>query len=298
LASNAQTPACLDRYPYYAPLHPDGTPFGWTQQITYGAGVSSANYNALQTKVVKRFSNGYEFNANYSWAKGIGYQSDYYALQPQLNRGVNIYDRTHTFIFYNVLELPIGKGKSLLSNAGRFENYVVGGWSLNTITTWSSGLPFSPSYAPSECLHDRDTGPCRPNLVGTVHVTGSRNSYFTTTGGQSLTAGPNNGSAPGQTIGPWQRPAVGSFGTAGFDTLRGPSYFDTDLALEKRLLLTERYSLQFRADFLNVFNKVNLGNPSGCVDCSANGAQTGAVITALAPNASQRQIEFALRLLF
>jgi hypothetical protein len=43
---------------------------------------------------------------------------------------------------------------------------------------------------------------------------------------------------------------------------------------------------------------VNLGNPSGCVDCNAGGAQTGAVITTLAPNASQRQIEFALRFLF
>jgi hypothetical protein len=70
------------------------------------------------------------------------------------------------------------------------------------------------------------------------------------------------------------------------------------LVVAKNVLLTERYSLQFRADFLNVFNKVNLGNPSGCVDCTASGAQTGAVITTLAPNASQRQIEFALRFLF
>jgi hypothetical protein len=62
--------------------------------------------------------------------------------------------------------------------------------------------------------------------------------------------------------------------------------------------MTERYALQFRTDFVNVFNKVNLGLPSGCVDCAANDAQTGAIITTLAPNATQRQIEFSLRLQF
>ena len=283
---------CSSRYPYF-------TRFGWTQAITYGGGVASSNYNALQTKVVKRFSSGYEFNANYSYAKGIGYQSDYYAIDPSLDRAVNIFDRKHTFNFYNVFNLPFGRGRAFLAGVNGPTNYLVGGWSLNTVTTWASGLPFTPSYSPTECGHDRDTGPCRPNLVGAVHIIGDRNNYFTTTGGQSLSAGPNDGSMPGGTIGPWQRPAVGSFGSAGFDSLRGPSYFDTDLVVEKNFLLTERYSLQFRTEFVNVFNKVNLGNPNGCVDCFATkGAQTGAIITALAPNASQRQIEFALRFLF
>jgi hypothetical protein len=291
LAADAQTPACLDRYPFY-------NAFAWTQPITYGGGVASADYNALQAKLVKRFSQGYEFNANYTWAKGLGYQADYYIQNPSLNRGLNIFDRTHTFNFYNVLELPVGKGKTYLGSVNTKANYFVGGWSINTITTWASGLPFSPSYSPTECTHDRDTGPCRPNLVGSVQIMGDRNNYFTTTNGQPLSAGTNNGSTLGGTVGPWQRPAVGTFGTAGFESFHGPSYFDTDLVLAKNVLLTERYSIQFRADFLNVFNKVNLGNPSGCVDCNAGGAQTGAVITTLAPNASQRQIEFALRFLF
>lgn len=278
----ANSPACLQGYPFNA--------FGWTQTITFDGGVASANYNALQTKLVKRFTKAYEFGANYTWAKGIGYQADYFAQDPALNRGVNIFDRTHTFNFYNVLELPVGKGKWLWGNAGDAANYLVGGWSLNTITTWASGLPFSPTYAGTECTADRDTGPCRPNLVGAVEITGDRNNYFTTTDGVSL--------KNGETIGPWQRPAVGTFGMAGFDSLRGPSFFDTDLVLQKNVVFGERYAVQFRTDFLNVFNKVNLGNPSGCVDCNVMGAQTGAVITTLAPNASQRQIEFALRFQF
>jgi carboxypeptidase family protein len=283
VACEANAADCIQRYPF-------GNAFGWTQAITLNGGVASASYNALQAKVVKRFSGGYEFNANYTWGKGIGYQADYFVQQPRLNRGVNIFDRTHTFILDNVLDLPLGKGRRLFGDVGRVTNYFVGGWSLNTVTTWASGLPFSPSYAPTECSADRDTGPCRPNLVGPVQITGDRNNYFTTTGGESL--------KNGETIGPWQRPAVGTFGNAGFDSLRGPSFFDTDLVVAKNFSLSERFALQFRTDFVNVFNKVNLGLPSGCVDCNANGAQTGAIITTLAPNASQREIEFSLHLQF
>jgi Carboxypeptidase regulatory-like domain/TonB dependent receptor len=287
----AKSQDCLNSYPFNA--------FGWTQTINLAGGVASANYNALEAKLVKRFSKGYEFNANYTWAKGIGYQADYFDHDPALNRGVNIFDRTHTFNFYNVLDLPFGRGRSMFADVGRAANYFLGGWSVNTVTTWASGLPFSPTYAPSECSADRDTGPCRPDIVGPVHITGDRNNYFTTTGGLPLEACPTKGcTGPGQTIGPWQRPAIATFGTAGYNSLRGPRFFDTDLAVEKSIPLTERYSLQFRTDFLNVFNKVNLGDPSGCVDCSANNAQTGAVITSLAANAVQRQIEFALRLQF
>jgi hypothetical protein len=286
----ATSPDCLNSYPFSV--------LG-VQAINFAGGVASANYNALEAKLVKRFSKGYEFNANYTWAKGIGYQADYFDQDPAINRGVNIFDRTHTFNFYNVLDLPFGRGRSMFADVGRTANYFIGGWSVNTITTWASGLPFSPTYAASECSADRDTGPCRPNIVGPVQITGDRNNYFTTTGGQPLSSCPTKGCTdPGTPIGPWQRPAIATFGAAGYNSLRGPGFFDTDLALAKSIPLTEGYSLQFRTDFLNVFNKVNLGNPSGCVDCATNNAQTGAVITTLAPNAAQRQIEFALRLQF
>src|SRR5580704_6035200 len=100
-------------------------------------------------------------------------------------------------------------------------------------------------------------------------------------------------------IGPWQRPGIGTFGTAGYNSLRGPPYYDTDVAIIKEIAVSESYLVQFRTDFLNVFNQVNLGNPSGCVDCfSTLGQATGGVITTLAPNASQRQVEFSLRVQF
>jgi hypothetical protein len=288
-ATDAKSPNCLARYPFYSN-------FGWTQVIDYAGDDASSNYNSLQAKLVKRFTKGYEFQANYTWAKGLGYDATYYNQNPRLDYGVNDYDRKHTFIFYNVLNLPVGKGKTLLGNIGTAANHLVSGWSINTSTVWASGLPFSPTYNPAECNMDRDTGPCRPNIVGDVRITGDRNNYFTTTGGLALKAG---STGPGAPIGPWQRPEIGTFGTAGRNSLRGPSYNDTDVAIAKDVAISERYLVQFRTDFLNVFNRVNLGNPGGCVDCvSTLGPDAGAVITSLAPNASQRQIEFSLRLQF
>jgi hypothetical protein len=288
--------SCLARFPFYNTIAADGTQLKWQQMINYAANVSSSNYSALQAKLVKRLTKGYEFEANYTWGKGLAYQANYYVHDPRLGYGVNDFDRKHRFIFYNVLSLPVGRGKALLGSLNSTANYFVGGWSVNTITTWASGLAFSPTYLATECSEDRDTGPCRPNLVGAVQITGNRNHYFTTA---TSSLGPSvNRTGPGTTSGPWQRPALGTFGDVRYNSLRGPGYYDTDLAVLKNIPISESYTIQFRTDFLNVFNRVNLGNPSGCVDCFVNGAPTGAVITSLAPNASQRQLEFALRLQF
>jgi len=148
-----------------------------------------------------------------------------------------------------------------------------------------SGLPFSPSY--QACGSDRDTGPCRPNLVGSVSTGLTRNQWFTVS--------PTIGLANGQTAGPWQRPQVATFGTAGRNSLIGPRFFDTDFGVTKKIPITEKLNVQFRADAFNVFNHVNLANPNACVDCNAS---TDGQITAIAPGSLMRQFQFALRVEF
>jgi len=88
-------------------------------------------------------------------------------------------------------------------------------------TTVYSGLPFTPTYLKSGGV-DIDTGPCRPNRVGEVHITGSRNGYFTTTNGIVLQ--PHG--TPGDAVGPWQRPAFPTFGDVGCNSLHGPGLAD------------------------------------------------------------------------
>jgi outer membrane receptor protein involved in Fe transport len=263
--------------------------FGWTQQINYFGSDASDNYNSLQVVMEKRFGKGYQFLAHYTWSKAMGYDSDYYAIDPKLNYGVANTNRKHAFVLTGVAELPIGKGRPLLGGLNPIINGVIGGWSLAGNMTWESGLPFSPSY--SSCEIDRDTGPCRPNLVGAVHITGSRNGYFTTT--DAIPLQPNG--TPADTIGPWQRPAFGTFGSAHRNSLWGPGFFQADVSVAKNFSLKEGVSLQFRTDIFNLFNKVNLDNPISCVDCQGGGT---IINTALGGAALQRQIMFSSRLQF
>jgi outer membrane receptor protein involved in Fe transport len=260
--------------------------FGWTQRINYYGNDASDNYNSLQVAAEKRFTKGYQFLAHYTWSKAQTYDTDYYAIDPSVNYGVANTDRKHVFVLTNLLDLPFGKGRTFLGNVNGIADRIVGGWSLNATTSWESGLPFSPSYL--NCNADRDTGPCRPNLVGAVQITGSRNDYFTTTGGVPLQFN-------GDTIGPWQRPALGTFGNAARNSLRGPRFFQSDLSVAKSMPLRESISLQFRADIFNLFNKVNLDNPQACVDCPSGGT---IINTAFGGAAVQRQMMFSLRVEF
>jgi hypothetical protein len=97
----------------------------------------------------------------------------------------------------------------------------------------------------------------------------------------------------GMTIGPWQRPGAGEIGNVGRNSFTGPGFFESDIALAKVIPITEGVALRFRADALNAFNRVNLGQPNTCVDCSGGGS-----IMALAPGALQRTLQFSLRIEF
>lgn len=182
-------------------------------------------------------------------------------------------------------ELPFGRGRPFLSDVSPAVDHIVGGWQINTVTTWSSGLPFSPSYR--DCGADRDTGPCRPDLVGDVEILGRADGWFTTAS--------TTGLANGEVSGPWRRPLQGTFGTLSRNALRGPRFFQTDLAIFKNFSLSETIALQFRAESFNIFNNVNLGQPNTCIDC--NPATDGQIFS-LAPGAMMRQWQFGLRVEF
>lgn len=289
----------------------------WTSQVRFFGSNASSNYNSMQVKVRRQFTSGFSLLANYTWSKVIDFDNLYYAIDPSVSRGVGNFDRKHNFVMTNIWDLPVGKGQKLLGHAGPVLNRIGGGWSLAAITSWSSGLPFTPSY--SGCNADIGATTfraCRPNLVGTVHITGNRSQYFTTTGSETLYAScvvsgsgdcqnsgisaalqgfdPTSGQPLlGETLGPWQRPGAGQIGDAGRNSLRGPGFFQSDLAVAKNIPITERVVVQFRADGFNVFNKVNLANPNTNVD-----APSGGQITSVVNGAIQRQMQFSLRVNF
>ena len=243
--------------------------YGWTQEIIYFGSNASNTYNSLLIKAEKRFNNGYQFQGHYTWSKALGYDGDYYAIDPRVNYGISNSNHKHAFVLAHVIDLPFGRRRKFLGNVNRWGDWMIGGWTLAGVTLVYSGLPFTPTYL--SCGADIDTGPCRPNLVGKVHVTGGRNQYFTTTSGVPLQ--PHG--TPGDTIGPWQRPAPGTFGSISRNSLYGPGFSETDVDLKKSFHLTGDAKLELRIRIDNVFNKLNLSNPVPCVDCIDGGKIIG-----------------------
>jgi hypothetical protein len=293
---------CLEREYVRTLLQP------WNQPVNYYGNNASNNYNSLQAKFNKRFSSGYSVLASYVYSKVLDYDSNYFAIDPGIGYGPGNFDRRHNFTMANVWQLPIGRGRPLLRDVGSVADKIVGGWSLQALTSWYSGLPFTPQYL--SCQSDLGTTgvnapPCRPNEVGSVSITGNRNAWYTATNGVALPYGGTDPAANcgidestgaplvGQAIGPWQRPGCGQIGNVGRNSLRGPQFFQSDIAIMKEISLTERVSLRLRADAFNAFNKVNLGQPNPIVDSTSAGA-----ISTTAPGAVQREFEFSARLQF
>jgi hypothetical protein len=91
---------------------------------------------------------------------------------------------------------------------------------------------------------------------------------------------------------------VGTFGNSGRYILRGPRFFNTDLGLMKRANITERVSMQFRAEFFDVFNNVNFQLPNSNVSSSQFGQITAVVQDSFGLPNSERIIQFGLKLTF
>ena len=264
--------------------------FGWTQNFRYYGSDASNNFHSLQLKAEKRFSNGYSLLTHYVWSRSFHYTNNYYNIDAKEAYGPNDNHRSHVYTLANVMELPFGKGRKFLSGAGKALDTVIGGWQMNVIYSWQSGLPFTPSYR--DCNADRDTGWCRPDLIGDWKPSNQTAAqWFTTTplaaNGQVTPLTTN-----GQVLGPWGRPQRGRFGSVGRNRLLGPEFQQFDMSLQKTFNVTERFKAQFRAEMFNVPNKANLANPNGCVDCPG----TAGRITNIFQLATMRQMQFGLRL--
>ncbi|HJW99269.1 MAG TPA: TonB-dependent receptor, partial [Terriglobales bacterium] len=285
--------------------------FGWSQSVNAYTDDATVKYSGLQLRGEKRFSNGLSLQTNYTWASAFDYGNSYFFWDRRFDYGRTSGVRRHVFNLNHVYELPFGRGHTFFKDVSGPLDYLIGGWQISGVWLWGSGLPFTPSY--NECSADIDTGPCRPNLVGSAHVdnpgTGIsigggpvQNPWFAVTpsatsgnGCTTTTTATNALNANGCTRGPWQRPGVGTFGNVGLNSFYGPRFFNADAALSKRLRITERVNAQFRAELFNAFNDVNLGQPNGNVD-----SKTAGQITSIASGnlAQMRRWQFGLRVEF
>ncbi|HEY1741600.1 MAG TPA: carboxypeptidase-like regulatory domain-containing protein [Granulicella sp.] len=273
--------------------------------LTSAAPTANSNYHSLQTKLDKRFSNGLQFNANYTWSKAMNYANDEaFANYPQISHGRGDTNRTNVFVMSGVYALPFGRNQMFASHVSRLVDYGIGGWTLSGTTTWESGRPFTPTYG--ECGADEDldnnfggpgvTSDCRPDgsardlvrTVGALDPATHSRQYFTPVA--ALTAN-------GASAGAFTRPAFGTIGNVGRNSLTGPNDYYADMSLIKDIPITQRVKGQFQFQAFNVFNHAALDIPTAsnarCIDCS-----NGGVITSLEGNSSMRQLQFAARISF
>ncbi len=115
--------------------------------ILYSSKAGKSSYQALQSKVEKRFSSGWNVLSAYTYSHSIDNDSGDASGTPNLNpsnfqfdRGSSAFDIRHRWITSVLYELPFGSGKRFLGSSAGWQNAVVGGWQMNVITTYSSGL--------------------------------------------------------------------------------------------------------------------------------------------------------------
>ncbi|MCU1260984.1 MAG: hypothetical protein JWO80_3869 [Bryobacterales bacterium] len=247
----------------------------------------NSTFHGWQSSLQRQFRSGWLFTANYMWSHSIndgsvgGGEADY----PQnvacrtCERASSDQDVRHSFSMNNVWELPFGKSRRYL-NQGRVADLLAGGWSLSAIGIARSGLPVNVTLArPGASVPDGNNfSPQRPDLVAGVSVV-----------------------PPSQTVGNWinaaafSSPANGTIGNAGRNLVRGPSLWQADLGLTKRFRITERFSMDFRAEAFNVFNRAQFGNPNGNISSGSFGRITTTVNDGATGSGTPRQFQFALR---
>jgi hypothetical protein len=249
---------------------------------------ASSHYNAFQVKVDKRFAEGLQLLAHYTFSHAVAYKDTYYAISHPIAYGPNDFNRDHVFVVNTVYELPFGRGKPFLANSSRALDYIIGGWQLTNTTNWSSGLPWTPST--NECGNQQDVGVCRPNK-GTGHFNTGAGSFNKTTHTVTFFTPLTS------LTGPFADPGVGNLGNIGYNSFTGPSGFYSDLSVMKNIPITERVKAQFRMDAFNVFNHPvyafsgnNGANP--CIDCQGG---TNGKITDIEGGTTMRELQFAIR---
>jgi hypothetical protein len=267
----------LRPYPAYLNINVTNPPLG------------STKYHSGQVKAERRFSAGFGFLGAYTYSRLVGDVGrnfiDFATVggAPQGNvmcsqnakfdrrscRSIEPQDVTHQFVVSTVYELPVGEGRRFLSSGGIL-GQIFGGFQLNAILALRSGLPLVIRGA------NNGVGAAdRPNLVGDPKLPSDERSparWFNTS---AFTA------PPPFTFGNTPR---------ALSSARGPGHTSVNFSVAKNVEITETVRLQFRSEFFNLFNHVNLSQPNPNFLSSGFGEITTAE--------EGRRIQFGLKLYF
>jgi hypothetical protein len=254
---------------------------------------SSSTYHALEIAFSRQYSHGLSFLASYWFSKSLDYIStlNVAGSAPTLVAGENdlaqnpfdlraehgpsLFDARNRFVFSGTWALP------LWHTAPKAAAYLTNGWQLNTITTLSSGTPFTVYDSADVSL--QGSAPeisgfysSKPDLISDPNT------------GQPHTPNEWVSRAPFLQLNPVTQ--AGQFGNEGRNVVRGPGIEDVDLSLFKYFNIDERRRIQFRAECFNLLNHPNFGLPENDLESPA----FGQILQAGPP----RLLQLALKFIF
>ncbi len=244
---------------------------------------SDSNYFASMTRISRRFHNGFNLNAIYTYSKFLdnsfaggssfgndgGTYANYYDRASDYGPSSN--DIRHQFVFSSVYELPFGPHRAFL-NQGILA-HAVGGWTIGNVTRAYSGAPFTVTTNTNN-TNAFSSGSQRANIVGNPYIASNKR-------------GPSqlwlNSAA-------FAQPAIFTFGTQRRNSLRGPGFATMDFSLIRAVSFGEGRYLQLRGEVFNALNHTNLNTPSAAFGSSTFGTITSAY--------AARQVQIGARIVF
>lgn len=271
--------------------------FGRTATTNYFSDMFgfTSSFNALESSLTRRFSNGYMAKFTYTWSKAIGPNGNatgvdgYQNNTPEyrmLNKALQSYDRTHQFTASTSAELPFGAGKRWAQEG--IGKRLLGGWQVNGLLVLYSGPPFSVTSS-ATTLNAPGNAQTADQVKPHVQMLGARDSWFDPLAFAPVTAA--------------------RFGTAGWNILRAPGLANLDASIFRQFRISERFALQFRAEAFNVTNTPHFAAPNANVsnlqlnpDGSIRTLNNYTVITSVQNTGreglDERLFRFALKLTF
>jgi Carboxypeptidase regulatory-like domain/TonB dependent receptor/TonB-dependent Receptor Plug Domain len=294
--------------------------FGYNSSYAATAGMSA--YHSLQTKVEKQFANGLNFLFTYTYSKTMTDAGDLLnggssqgfrapnvpGLGQAFDYGLADFDLRNVFHFSGGYELPFGHGKRFMGDASGFADKAVSGWSIIWSTTLQGGQPITLA-CPSTTASNLGCGALftgQPLDLGLHTDANGLLSYYGNPAAftQPCVLGTGGVPEPGTPAG--CTPLTGAAALGGITQFPGPGFHRLDLSFFKDLKFSERFRLQFRAEFFNIFNHPNFNAPNfggnGVVAISNSGNYNSSTFGEIGSTRDApydpRQIQFALKLFY
>jgi hypothetical protein len=299
----------------------------FSQGNSYQSTIGASTYHSLQTKLEQQFSNGLTFLLAYTWSKTMSDAGDLLnngsgsgantasfrapyipGAGPTFDWGPADFDIRQVLHFSGGYQLPFGKDKPLL-NQGAVTNAVLGGWSVNWIASLQGGQPINlgcpngGTSAGSSCFAMKVPG--QSQKLGVHKDSAGVLNWFGNPAAFTQPCQLDSGGNPIVVAGCTSKTGLAALGDRPGQTV-GPGFHRLDFSAFKAFQVSDRFSMQFRAEFFNVLNHPNFNAPNfggnGVTAIGGSGSYNSSTFGEIGSTRDApydpRQIQFALKLYY